>query len=204
MVYYMKLKTVPECCSGRLEAAIFHEQPEQRASHGAAAGRRRRGPMASEMEPRRKGRDRSTRARAAFRPAVSRIWWSLAIAVATAGLAALSRCNTGTLTLLRCPLFEATGIHCPVCGVTRATQALLHGRVLESLRFNTLWVVSIPLLLYIATSEIWFSFGGSGPCFWSPSRHPWFYAIAMAIVAVFFLLRNLPWYPMALLAPPGT
>ena len=202
-VLCMKLEIVPRCCCRQSGATMFSERPDQRANERAAVGRRHRGPLATDTASVSRSSKRGIRARTALRPAVSRISWSLAIAIATAGLATLSCCDTDVIPVLRCPLYAATHIHCPVCGVTRATHALLHGRFLEAMRFNALWVVSIPLLLYIAVSETWFSFGGSGPCFWSPAQHPWFYIVAMMIVGLFFLLRNLPWYPMVLLAPPG-
>jgi hypothetical protein len=37
---------------------------------------------------------------------------------------------------LACPLRTLTGIPCPLCGMTRAVVAALHGHLLESLRFN--------------------------------------------------------------------
>jgi hypothetical protein len=35
-----------------------------------------------------------------------------------------------------CPLRTLTGIPCPLCGLTRAVVAAMHGHLLESLRFN--------------------------------------------------------------------
>jgi Protein of unknown function (DUF2752) len=37
---------------------------------------------------------------------------------------------------LACPLRTITGIPCPLCGMTRAVVAAMHGHLLESLRFN--------------------------------------------------------------------
>jgi len=133
----------------------------------------------------------------------ARMRWLVVIVVAAGSLAALYCCDPCSHTLLPCPLHAATGIHCDGCGIIRATYALLHGRFLDAIHFNALWVASIPLLLYTAMSGIWVSFGRHRPLPWNPVRYSWFWSIATVIVVLFFLLRNLPWYPMILLAPPN-
>ena len=52
----------------------------------------------------------------------------------------------------QCLLYNATGIYCAGCGATRAIHALLHGRVIEALHDNALFVAALPLLLYVAGS----------------------------------------------------
>jgi Protein of unknown function (DUF2752) len=37
---------------------------------------------------------------------------------------------------LACPFRAITGIPCPLCGMTRAVVAAIHGHLLDSLRFN--------------------------------------------------------------------
>jgi hypothetical protein len=37
---------------------------------------------------------------------------------------------------IACPLRTLTGVPCPLCGMTRAVVAAMHGHLLESLRFN--------------------------------------------------------------------
>src|SRR3984957_16405231 len=49
----------------------------------------------------------------------------------------------------QCLLYNATGIYCAGCGATRAVYALLHGRVLDALHDNALFVAALPMLLYV-------------------------------------------------------
>jgi hypothetical protein len=53
----------------------------------------------------------------------------------------------------QCLLYNATGVYCAGCGATRAIHALLHGRVIEALHDNALFVAALPLLLYVAGSH---------------------------------------------------
>ncbi len=52
---------------------------------------------------------------------------------------------------LACPLRAATGIPCPLCGMTRAVVAAVHGDVVASLRYNpagfVIVMVAVALLL---------------------------------------------------------
>jgi len=49
----------------------------------------------------------------------------------------------------QCLLYNATGIYCAGCGATRALYALLHGRVIDALHDNALFIAVLPLLLYM-------------------------------------------------------
>ncbi len=53
-----------------------------------------------------------------------------------------------------CPMYAILGIPCPGCGMTRATHALLEGRVAESLYYNPL---AIPVDLFIVVYAIWYT-----------------------------------------------
>jgi hypothetical protein len=52
----------------------------------------------------------------------------------------------------QCLLYHTTGLYCAGCGATRAIYALLHGRVLEALHDNALFITMLPLILYVAGS----------------------------------------------------
>ena len=82
-----------------------------------------------------------------------------------------------------CMFRNVTGLHCPGCGMTRATHALMHGDVATAFRFNPVGFVLFPVALAATGLE----------------------AIAWALVVIligFWILRNLPWWPFTLLAPP--
>jgi hypothetical protein len=51
-----------------------------------------------------------------------------------------------------CPFYLITSIHCPLCGMTRAFGALLHGNLVNAVTYNPL---AIPLLL------LWLGFTGT-------------------------------------------
>lgn len=49
-----------------------------------------------------------------------------------------------------CPVYRYLHLYCPGCGSTRALAALLHGRVIEAMHYNPLFVALLPLLLAFA------------------------------------------------------
>ena len=49
----------------------------------------------------------------------------------------------------RCPFFRWTGFKCPFCGGLRAAHELVHGSVLEAIRYNGFLVIAFPLFLLI-------------------------------------------------------
>jgi hypothetical protein len=101
-----------------------------------------------------------------------------------------------------CGFYATTGLHCAGCGATRATHELLHGRLLLALHYNALWVCSLPLAAYLVMSEMRVHYAGR-PLPGNLARKPWLYVALGSIALLFFLLRNLPFCPFLLLAPPG-
>ena len=90
--------------------------------------------------------------------------------------------------LPKCPLHEMTGLHCPGCGMTRATHALLHGDLPGAFRFNPLVMGLLPL----GALALAFRFRIGIKTAW----------VLVALVIAFGVLRNLPSWPFVLLAPP--
>ena len=104
--------------------------------------------------------------------------------------------------LSSCSLHEVTGLYCPGCGATRATHQLLHGELISALRYNALWVLSLPIVLYCMASELRRLTRGR-PLPGDLVRNRWFLVGAFAVAILFGLLRNLPVYPFVLLVPPA-
>ena len=95
-----------------------------------------------------------------------------------------------------CPFYLITDLYCPGCGSQRAISALTHGDFVEALHQNVLLVAAIPLLLWNVIVQ------------WKKSReyftllyNPAFVKMVLVVVISFWVIRNLPFYPMSLLAP---
>jgi hypothetical protein len=103
----------------------------------------------------------------------------------------------------QCLLYNATGIYCAGCGATRAMYALLHGRVIEALHDNALFIAALPLLLYVVGSyalaacrtNAWPEISVDGRKLMRRGLAIFFLMIA------FMVLRNLPGRPFDWLKP---
>lgn len=101
--------------------------------------------------------------------------------------------------LPECPLYFTTGIYCPGCGSQRATHQLLNFNIFGVLQQNVLYFISLLILGYnlIVT--------GLNAIFkknmYNYIYHPKTPLIILAIIIVFWILRNIPYYPFNLLAP---
>lgn len=87
-----------------------------------------------------------------------------------------------------CGFHALTGLYCPGCGNTRALAALLHGDIAGSLAKN---ILLIPALICLAVLFV-------NP---KTALNRYFSRTIAVVVIVFFIARNLPWYPFTLLAP---
>ncbi|MFL5542983.1 MAG: DUF2752 domain-containing protein [Longimicrobiaceae bacterium] len=137
---------------------------------------------------------------AAPRSARAAALWTGAAAASAAAAAVLYRFNPLESTFYpKCILFSLTGIYCPGCGALRATHALLHGHLLTALDYNALYVAVLPFLVYGLASQALPSVTGRRlPTYALSGRES--RAILWLFIA-FMLLRNLPLYPLSVLAP---
>ncbi|TCS86554.1 uncharacterized protein DUF2752 [Anseongella ginsenosidimutans] len=82
-----------------------------------------------------------------------------------------------------CPVKKFTGLECPGCGSQRALHALLHLHFADAFRFNPLAFTAILFLVYDRLA-------GKGPL-----RHPHAPWIVLVIVILYWMLRNVSFYP---------
>jgi hypothetical protein len=103
----------------------------------------------------------------------------------------------------QCLLYNTTGIYCAGCGATRAVYALLHGRVLDALHDNALFIAALPLLLYVAGSYALTAWRANAwPLVYVDSRKVLGRGLAaFVIIMTFMIARNLPGVPFAWFRP---
>lgn len=99
-----------------------------------------------------------------------------------------------------CVIFRTFGVYCPGCGSGRAAYDLVHFRILEALHHNELFVLAVPFIFYYLIKQYLFIVFSKNvlPFFVISPRGCY---IGILILAVFTLLRNLPFFPFTLLAP---
>jgi len=88
-----------------------------------------------------------------------------------------------------CFFHEATGLHCPGCGGTRALHQLLRGNVMAALHLNALVVVSLPLLAWLGIRFAMGQFNQRPP---TPIVSLSWLWLLLALAVAFSVLRNLP------------
>ena len=93
---------------------------------------------------------------------------------------------------------ELTGYYCPGCGSGRALRALLRGSFAEAFGYNALFpLLGVPCGVLLVREYLRFVFPGLG--LRKAALPAWFGPAALALILLFWLLRNLPGF--AFLAP---
>ncbi|MCB0474020.1 MAG: DUF2752 domain-containing protein [Flavobacteriaceae bacterium] len=99
----------------------------------------------------------------------------------------------------RCPLYSTTGIYCPGCGSQRALHDFLHLDLMGVIRHNVLFLLGIFVLLYhlsVESIEIFTKKKVKNVLYYPKTP-----LIFLGIILIYWVLRNLPYYPFNLLAP---
>jgi hypothetical protein len=119
---------------------------------------------------------------------------ALALAVAAAVTLLFAVKPSELWFLPACQFHRLTGLHCPGCGMTRASWHLLHGRVFAALHCNALFTLALPVIAGVGLWRWWRPQSASA---WKPA-YTW---LMVGVLIVFGVLRNVPAYPFTLLAP---
>jgi hypothetical protein len=104
-----------------------------------------------------------------------------------------------SLAWVRCPFHALTGLYCPGCGTVRALHELLHGHILSAIDLNPLSMLLLPFLAYPFLSNVTLVLRGRrSPRVMLPPILGW---LLVATVLAFWVLRNIPVWPLTVLAP---
>lgn len=127
----------------------------------------------------------------------AKLWILIPLAAVAVGCVVLYRVTPeNTWWMPPCVFHRLTGLHCPGCGTARALHKLLHGDLVGAWRMNQLTLLLIPVMVYLIMSACRAKPGAKreSPPLWAP----W---VIVALVAGFWIARNIPMYPFDLLAP---
>lgn len=96
-----------------------------------------------------------------------------------------------------CPTKALLGIDCPGCGSLRMIYCLLHGDVIGAVRFNALGFVAVLFLIWAFGAWTYGRVIDRRVVSWQ--HHRWAAVVALALVAAWFVVRNLPMAPFSAL-----
>ena len=125
---------------------------------------------------------------------------SAVVALAVGGLSVVYLLDPGSSDLYPpCPFLALTGFYCPGCGTLRALHQLTLGHPVAALDLNPLMVLLLPFVAYFLASQAMLAVTGQ------PLRRffvrPELIWALLGVVLAYGVLRNIPAYPLILLAP---
>jgi|SRR5690606_20574980 len=102
---------------------------------------------------------------------------------------------------ISCPSKSILGLNCPGCGSQRLIHNLLHLNFSEAFRYNPLLFLLFPFVIYLVFVFV------ANLIFGTKYRikilyKNWFVFLMFSVFLIYGILRNLPFYPFTLLAPP--
>ncbi|WP_367276655.1 DUF2752 domain-containing protein [uncultured Psychroserpens sp.] len=99
----------------------------------------------------------------------------------------------------KCPFYTYTGIYCAGCGSQRAIHQIINGNIIAGLRHNYLLLLLFAVLAYKAILFILLKvYNKSIP---NLLHKPITTKIILVLVLLFWLFRNIRFYPFTELAP---
>lgn len=96
-----------------------------------------------------------------------------------------------------CPTKALLGIDCPGCGTMRMIYSLLHADFISAVRFNGLAVVALGFLIVAYATWTYGRAVGRTVLGWQ--HHRWAVPVTMVLVALWFVVRNIPFAPFTTL-----
>lgn len=101
--------------------------------------------------------------------------------------------------LLKCPLYKTTGVYCPGCGSQRALHHLLHFNFLKAAHNNIILIIGLIAIIYhYGIKLINYYFTKNIKSIFNTNKT---LLIVLLLIILFWILRNVPYYPFTLLAP---
>jgi hypothetical protein len=98
-----------------------------------------------------------------------------------------------------CPFKALTDLNCPGCGTLRGLHELTFGHFGTAFDLNPLMVLSLPFIAFSIIKYIVAGIlGRAERRIFIPSAFIW---ALLGVIILFWILRNLPYYPFTLLAP---
>ncbi|HKI88149.1 MAG TPA: DUF2752 domain-containing protein [Draconibacterium sp.] len=99
----------------------------------------------------------------------------------------------------KCAFYSLTGYYCPGCGSQRAIHSLLHLNISGVVSNNFLFLPAVLLILYHYVHPLLnLKFNWRLPNIFYFKSTPW---IIFVVIILFWILRNIPYYPFSVLAP---
>src|SRR6202453_855755 len=92
-----------------------------------------------------------------------------------------------------CPTKALLGIDCPGCGTLRMLYCLMHGDLSAAVRFNALGLVAMVMLVWAYGAWTYGRLAGRRVRSWQDYR--WSAQVALVLVLVWFVVRNLGFGP---------
>jgi len=118
-----------------------------------------------------------------------RALWASLVVLALAGAAYALRETGGAGWMPGCVFRKVTGLDCPGCGMTRATYAMLHGRIGDAFAFNPVGMILLPLaLIALGIEVLGWVMGRPMPFRLRTGR--WGVGIVAAILITWWVVRN--------------
>lgn len=96
-----------------------------------------------------------------------------------------------------CPTKALLGIDCPGCGSLRMLYSLMHGNLMAAARFNALGLAAVVLLVWAYLAWTYGRLAGRRVRSWQHGR--WAAAATLAVVAAWFVVRNISFAPFSAL-----